>query len=89
MEQAGVEPNSHTYTVLLHCLERRRKTFDGFQVSLQYQAPQSTYIMQSCCFFRYLHVLACYDVPSRVFLQIICVCRARKQPLQKISRCCY
>lgn len=33
MEQAGVEPNSYTYTILLNCLERRRKNFDGFQVS--------------------------------------------------------
>ncbi|CAM9166806.1 unnamed protein product [Ectocarpus sp. 12 AP-2014] len=32
MEQAGVEPNSHTFTTLLICLARRRKTFDGFQV---------------------------------------------------------
>lgn len=32
MEQAGVEPNRHTYTVLLDCLARRRKVFDGFQV---------------------------------------------------------
>ena len=32
MEQAGVEPDRYTYTVLLKCLARRRKIFDGFQV---------------------------------------------------------
>lgn len=32
MEQAGVEPDRYTYTVLLNCLARRRKIFDGFQV---------------------------------------------------------
>ncbi|CBJ29786.1 conserved unknown protein [Ectocarpus siliculosus] len=32
MEQAGVEPNSYTFTTLLNCLARRRKIFDGFQV---------------------------------------------------------
>lgn len=46
MEQAGVEPNSYTYTILLNCLERRRKTFDGFQVSppaaSQPISPQTT-----------------------------------------------
>lgn len=35
MEQAGVEPNSHTFTALLNCLARRRKTFDGFQARLR------------------------------------------------------
>lgn len=32
MEQAGVEPNRYTYTVLLNCLARRRKVVDGFHV---------------------------------------------------------
>ncbi|CAM9440111.1 unnamed protein product [Laminaria digitata] len=32
MEQAGVEPTSYTYTILLDCLAQRGKAFDGFQV---------------------------------------------------------
>lgn len=39
MEQAGVEPNSYTYTVLLSCLARRRKVFDGFQARKTEQQP--------------------------------------------------
>lgn len=35
-----MEPNRNTYTVLLNCLARRRKTFDGFQVCKK-QPPAS------------------------------------------------
>lgn len=45
MEQAGVEPNSYTFTALLNCLARRRKTFDGFQARLRLP-PAADYVLQ-------------------------------------------